>query len=106
MHPAPEVLRMLTPVGAGLCGCLPSALLFAPAFAETAPTIEPSSLPRIGSVDARFQSYNIEMVEFTGGGFWEPHPSAAGRPPPATPPTRRGPPPRHGPDVYQYHPAL
>jgi hypothetical protein len=28
---------------------------------------------RIGAVDERFQSYNIEMVEVTGGAFWKPY---------------------------------
>ncbi|MGH6778978.1 MAG: hypothetical protein ACRECL_13380 [Bradyrhizobium sp.] len=30
-------------------------------------------MPRLGSVDARFLSYNIEMVEITGGPFWRPY---------------------------------
>jgi heparanase len=30
-------------------------------------------MPRLGSVDERFQSYNIEMVEVTGGDFWRPY---------------------------------
>ncbi len=30
-------------------------------------------MQRIGNVDARFQSYNIEMVEITGGPFWRPY---------------------------------
>ena len=34
--------------------------------------LEPAKMPRIGSVDERFQSYNIEMVEVTGGRFWKP----------------------------------
>src|SRR3984957_2594646 len=57
-------------------GCLASILLVAQAHAGTltdAPSVTPSSLPRIGSVDERFQSYNIEMVEITGGGFWKPY---------------------------------
>lgn len=36
-------------------------------------SIAPSRLPRIGAVDPRFQSYNIEMVEVTGGRFWKPY---------------------------------
>ncbi|HTD55342.1 MAG TPA: hypothetical protein VK670_08160 [Silvibacterium sp.] len=35
--------------------------------------VNPSSMPRIGSVDERFQSYNVEMVEVTGGRFWKPY---------------------------------
>jgi heparanase 1 len=30
-------------------------------------------MPRIGSVNQRFQSFNIEMVEVTGGRFWKPY---------------------------------
>ncbi|MEI9925114.1 MAG: hypothetical protein WDN50_17800 [Bradyrhizobium sp.] len=55
---------------------LTSALLVAQAHAAPvvdAPAIIPSSLPRIGTVDERFQSYNIEMVEITGGRFWRPY---------------------------------
>lgn len=35
--------------------------------------IMPGTMPRIGEVDARFQSYNVEMVEVTGGRFWKPY---------------------------------
>ena len=31
-----------------------------------------SGLTKIGTVDDRYQSYNIEMVEITGGRFWAP----------------------------------
>jgi hypothetical protein len=37
--------------------------------------LNPSSFARVGSVDERFQSYNIEMVEVTGGRFWKPYAS-------------------------------
>lgn len=30
-------------------------------------------LPKIGTVDERYQSYNVEMVEVTGGRFWAPY---------------------------------
>jgi hypothetical protein len=35
--------------------------------------IDPASMRRIGTVDERFQSYNIEMVEVIGGRFWKPY---------------------------------
>ena len=35
--------------------------------------IDPQKLTRIGTVDERFQSYNIEMVEVIGGKFWKPY---------------------------------
>jgi hypothetical protein len=37
-------------------------------------SIAPEKLKAIGTIDARFQSYNIEMVEVTGGRFWKPYP--------------------------------
>jgi hypothetical protein len=33
-------------------------------------------MPRVGTVDERFQSFNIEMVEVTGGRFWAPYKQA------------------------------
>ena len=34
-------------------------------------------MQRIGTVDERFQSYNVEMLEVTGGKFWKPYSSLA-----------------------------
>jgi hypothetical protein len=39
--------------------------------------VAPSSLKAIGTIDIRFQSYNVEMVEVTGGRFWKPYPRGA-----------------------------
>lgn len=33
----------------------------------------PASTSRIGTSDERFQSYNVEMLEVTGGKFWKPY---------------------------------
>jgi heparanase 1 len=44
----------------------------APASASSR-RIDAASMPRIGTVDERFQSYNIEMVEVIGGRFWKPY---------------------------------
>jgi heparanase len=101
--------RVLNHISAGLCGCMVSALLAAPAcswaLADT-PSVTPSSMPRIGTVDERFQSYNIEMIEVTGGRFWKPYRSESGAPPAQ--------PPRPGPDtpagmdsnLYAYRPPI
>jgi hypothetical protein len=35
--------------------------------------LDPARMARVGSVDPRFQSYNVEMVEVTGGRFWKPY---------------------------------
>src|SRR4051812_33069277 len=32
-----------------------------------------NEMKHIGSVDERFQSYNVEMVEVVGGEFWRPY---------------------------------
>jgi hypothetical protein len=33
----------------------------------------------VANVDPRYQSYNIEMVEVTGGEFWKPYDAGRGR---------------------------
>lgn len=38
-----------------------------------AETIAPGRFARIGAVDERFQSYNVEMAEVIGGWFWKPY---------------------------------
>ncbi len=45
------------------------------AFAQDAAvlTMRPARMPKTGTVDSRFVSYNIEMVEVTGGRFWKPY---------------------------------
>src|SRR5256885_13260211 len=35
--------------------------------------IDASSMRKIGTVEERFQSYNVEMVEVIGGRFWKPY---------------------------------
>ena len=43
--------------------------------------VTPATMPRVGTVSDRFQSFNIEMVEITGGRFWAPYKKAgAGAP--------------------------
>jgi len=70
------------------------------------PAIDPSSLPRIGTVDPRFQSYNIEMIEVTGGRFWKPYrsaPEVAPAPPPGPGPDT---PPGMDSNLYRYRPPI
>lgn len=54
----------------------------------------PSTMARIGTVDERYQSYNVEMLEVTGGRFWKPYG--------AKPDTPAG----MNPDLYQYRPPI
>jgi len=70
------MLRIPYHVGTRLCRHAAYAGLFASALSVATaevPSVTPSSMPRIGTVDERFQSYNIEMVEVTGGRFWKPY---------------------------------
>ncbi|HLZ04753.1 MAG TPA: hypothetical protein VKR55_21715 [Bradyrhizobium sp.] len=61
-------------------GCTAFILLFALATTRAIGadiSLAPANMPRIGIVDERFQSYNIEMVEVTGGPFWKPYAAPA-----------------------------
>jgi len=66
--------------------------------------LDPAKMPRIGNVDERFASYNIEMAEVTGGNFWKPYHSrnsAVGRArQPASAPVGMDP------NMYQYRPPI
>lgn len=44
-------------------------------------TINLEEMKHIGTVDKRFQSYNIEMAEVIGGKFWKPYKSMTGKSP-------------------------
>ncbi|HLJ79034.1 MAG TPA: hypothetical protein VKT75_16555 [Acidobacteriaceae bacterium] len=47
--------------------------------------LDPSTMAKRGSVDSRYLSFNVEMVEVTGGRFWKPYSSTATEaPPPAS----------------------
>lgn len=59
----------------------------------------PATMVRIGTVDERFQSYNIEMIEVTGGRFWKPY-SASGKP--ASAPAGAAVPAGMEPSMYEY----
>lgn len=68
-------------------------------------SVDPAKMPRVGSVDQRFQSYNIEMVEVVGGRFWKPYGAKSESRQSST---------QHGastpagmnPDLYQYRPPI
>jgi hypothetical protein len=61
-------LRIARVIGAAL---LVAAISRAASASE--PVIAPSRMTVIDMIDARFQSYNVEMVEVTGGRFWRPY---------------------------------
>jgi heparanase 1 len=100
---------VLNRIAAALCGCITFLLPAAPACAGAladAPSVTPSSLPRVGSVDARFQSYNIEMIEITGGKFWRPYSSKPEAQPTPPPPSGSGTPPAMDSNLFEYRPPI
>lgn len=66
--------RMITIVARAACVSLFAAHMGL-AFAQSAAQIEmtPATMPRVGAVDPRFLSYNVEMAEVVGGNFWKPY---------------------------------
>jgi hypothetical protein len=69
-------MRTLHRVGPELQACLISTLLIAltcPGAFTKELSVTPATMARIGTVDERFQSYNVEMIEVTGGRFWKPY---------------------------------
>lgn len=48
------------------------SVLATAAVAQLAP-ITPATMSSIGTVDERYQSYDVEMPEITGGKFWRPY---------------------------------
>src|SRR5271170_1450671 len=80
------------------------AAYLAAAQSSSPSSIKPAAMPRIGSVDERFQSYNIEMVEVTGGRFWKPYASKAETAPPSQPSANQ--PVGMDPNLYQYRPPI
>jgi heparanase len=70
----------------------------------------PSTMPRIGTVDERYQSYNVEMLEVTGGKFWRPYgpelEAALLQPAPAPAASSGDTPAGMNPALYEYRPPI
>lgn len=77
------------------------------AHASPITTIAPAQMPKVGAVDPAFVSYNIEMVEVTGGRFWKPYDAPAqarhDAEVSAADPKQQG---RQNADLYQYRPPI
>jgi hypothetical protein len=63
-------------------------------------------MPALATVDARFLSYNVEMVEVTGGRFWKPYQSTATSPAQPNSPPDSNQPVGVDPNLYQYRPPI
>ncbi|HWC99042.1 MAG TPA: hypothetical protein VG456_19915 [Candidatus Sulfopaludibacter sp.] len=85
------------------CGAVLAAALLLPACYGADPvTVSPQTMRRIGSVDERFQSFNIEMVEVTGGRFWAPYKMTETGHPAGSPPAIPG----LDPAAFRYRPPV
>jgi len=58
--------------------------------------LNPANMPIISTVNTRFQSFNTEMLEVTGGRFWKPYKDVKPEMTVGTP----------GTDLYQYRPPI
>ena len=66
-------------------------------------SLDPAKMPAIGTVDERFDSYNIEMVEVIGGRFWKPYASTTNKSKAQEPAQREGfTPAGIDPNLYEY----
>ncbi len=65
-------MNMFAVLGCGLVMTLGSAVCFAGPGNSPATSVTPGKMARVGAVDERFQSFNMEAVEITGGRFWKP----------------------------------
>src|SRR5258706_16271068 len=67
--------------------------------------VTPANMTRVGSIDERYQSYNIEMLEVTGGMFWKPYGSTSDGQT-AGAPVRSGVPAGMDANLYEYRPPV
>jgi hypothetical protein len=82
--------------------------------ATSSTALAPAKMARIGTVDDRYQSFNVEMLEVTGGKFWKPygpeldailrHPQSAAAQPSAQ--SGGDTPAGMDPRLYQYRPPI
>src|SRR5712671_3773098 len=74
-------------------------------------TLLPGTMPRIATLDERYQSYNVEMLEVTGGKFWKAYgpelDALLKQPAPGVAPSSTGDTPAGmNPGLYQYRPPI
>jgi hypothetical protein len=72
--------------------------------------VTPKTMARVGTVDDRYQSYNVEMLEVTGGKFWAPYgpalDSVLNKTVPPTPASGGDTPAGMDPRLYRYRPPI
>ncbi|MCU1323109.1 MAG: hypothetical protein JWM43_2758 [Acidobacteriaceae bacterium] len=81
-------------VGLGLMGC-------GVGFAADN-VIDPAKMAKVATVDERFQSFNVEMLEVTGGRFWAPYGAKASAAPASPEAANASVPAGMDPSLYRY----
>lgn len=69
-------------------------------------TIAPTTMKSVGTIDERFQAYNVEMVEVTGGRFWKPYSEISGPETRKADPAGAAAPSGMDPSLYEYRPPI
>ena len=97
--------------GAGLAGVGILSIVSEAPPATPNLSLRPATMPRVGTLDERYQSYNVEMLEVTGGKFWKPYglelDAILKQPLPSAAPSSSGDtPPGMNPALYQYRPPI
>src|ERR1700726_5013663 len=83
--------------------CITSVVVLAMQLIAQVVSLDVGKMPSIGTVDERFQSYNIEMVEVIGGRFWKPYGSTTNESKAQESPSQAGSTPAGiDPNLYQY----
>ena len=83
--------------------CATAVVFLATQLIAQVVSLDPAKMPAIGTVDERFQSYNIEMVEVIGGRFWKPYGSTTNKSKAQEPAIQEGSTPAGiDPNLYQY----
>jgi hypothetical protein len=59
--------------------CTTSVVVLATQLIAQVASFDLAKMPAIGTVDERFQSYNIEMVDVIGGRFWKSYGSTTNK---------------------------
>jgi hypothetical protein len=101
-------LRMSTVNWSRVIGLGAVAVSAAGLVAQQKPSVAvaPSEMSKLSTVDARFLSYNVEMVEVTGGRFWKPYQSSAENAAKSNSAQDPNQPVGVNPNLYQYRPPI
>ncbi len=87
------------------CTALTTTFISPVFSADSSLVIDPSRLAKVGQVDQRFQAYNVEMLEITGGEFWKPYKDIKSKPATNIQPNRSGSAADTPASLFQYRPA-